>query len=435
MTVIFAKKETTMQRPIQDRLSATAFVRAALLSLITLAFVSSGVQAQTFQVLHNFTGVLDGANPQGGLAIDRGGNLYGTTSAGAYHGSGCSSFYGTPGCGTVFELARRGSGWNLNPLYAFRGGNDYGNPGYSVIFGQDGALYGLTSNGPGCSTESVCGTAFRLTPPAVSCPTVPCSWHETVLHVFAGSPDGSLPGSPLITDTAGNLYGVTFFGGNDNVGTAYKLSRAGGSWIENVIYSFSSNQGLGTGFPSGQLALDPAGNLYGTANCNIVLGCFYGAVWQLDQSQGGWNLNSLFQFNGLNGYQPVDVIRDSAGNLYGSTFGGAGNDSGTVYELSPVNGGWNYSLVHDFGSGDLASNLVMDSAGNIYGTDFEYGYGYLFKLTRAGGNWSFTTLHTFNPSDGEFPAGNLVLDGNGNIYGTTEQGGSYGFGTIWEVTP
>ena len=155
----------------------------------------------------------------------------------------------------------------------------------------------------------------------------------------------------------------------------------------------------------------------------------------LQPSQSGWSLSALYQFNGNNGYQPVGVISDASGNLYGPTFGAAGNDSGTIYELSPSNGGWNYSLVHDFGFSDLANGLVMDSAGNLYGADYEYGYGYVFKLTRSGSGWTFTTLHTFSVTDGEFPQGQIVIDSNGNLYGTTIKGGTYGYGVLWEITP
>lgn len=183
------------------------------------------------------------------------------------------------------------------------------------------------------------------------------------------------------------------------------------------------------------MVLDQAGNLYGTVDCNQNMGCFYGEVWQLQPSQSGWSLNPLYQFNGNNGYQPVGLIRDASGNLYGPTFGAFGNESGTIYELTPNGDSWAYTLVHDFGFSDLANGLVMDSAGNIYGADFEYGYGYIFKLTPTAGGWMFTTLHTFSGPDGEFPQGQIVIDSNGNLYGTTIKGGTYGLGVVWEITP
>ena len=414
--------------------STTAVLAISIVFALATATTQSA-QAQTFQVLHNFTGGQDGADPLDGLTIDRYGNLYGTASAGGHQAYGCSNSYGDTGCGGVFELARSGTGWILRPLYDFQGGNDSGNPGYGVVLGPDGALYGVAAGS--CSNYYICGYVFRLRPPATSCASFKCSWQETVLHQFTGMPDGSLPASRLIFDSTGNMYGVTFFGGLYNWGAAYELSPGGGGWTESVMYSFNSVQGLGVAFPGGQLAIDPSGNLYGAADCNTTLGCFYGAVWQLQPSQGSWTLNSLFQFNGYNGYQPVGVLRDASGNLYGTTFGDGGNESAAVYELSPYNGGWNYSQLYNYGGfgEDSTSSLAMDSAGNLYGADSIVGYGYIFKLTRSGSGWTFSRLHSFSGPDGSGATGNLVFDSNGNLYGTTVKGGSYGYGVIWEITP
>jgi uncharacterized repeat protein (TIGR03803 family) len=155
----------------------------------------------------------------------------------------------------------------------------------------------------------------------------------------------------------------------------------------------------------------------------------------LQPTQSGWNLNNLYQFQGTDGYQPVGVIRDSAGNLFGTSFGAGGTFPGAVYELSPSAGGWSYNMLHEFSLGDVANELVMDSAGNLYGADYEYGYGYIFKMTPTDSGWTFTTLHTFDVTDGEFPQGQIVIDRNGNLYGTTIRGGSYGLGTVWRIAP
>jgi len=103
--------------------------------------------------------------------------------------------------------------------------------------------------------------------------------------------------------------------------------------------------------------------------------------------------------------------------------------------LSPSGGSWNYTQLYAYPIGDLADGLVMDSAGNLYGGDYEYGYGYIFKLSNSGNEWTFTTLHTFSQSDGEFPQGPIVIDRNGNLYGTTIKGGVYGYGVVWKITP
>jgi uncharacterized repeat protein (TIGR03803 family) len=427
--------------PLSEQHRGSAFARlAGMAGLLVLLMTAIPTQAQTFQVLHNFIGGRDGANPLDGLTIDRAGNLYGTASAGGNQAYGCQNSYGTQGCGAVFELARSGAGWILRPLYDFQGGYNSGNPGYGVVIGPDGALYGLTNGAGGCNDYYVCGNVFRLAPPPTSCTSFICDWQETVLHQFTGQPDGSLPSSRVIFDSTGNMYGVTFFGGLYNGGVVYELSRNGTGWTENVIYSFNINGTNGEGFPGGQLAIDPAGDLYGAAECSQMMGCFYGEVWQLQPSQQGWNESVLFQFNGNNGYAPDSgVIRDSSGNLFGTNSGntGGGNGSANVYELSPSDGGWNYTQLYnydDFGE-DNTSALVMDSAGNLYGADSITGYGYIFKLTHSQNGWTFSRLHSFSGPDGAGASGQIVIDSAGNLYGTTSGGGAYGYGVIWEITP
>ncbi len=415
----------------------------AALALAALMMVAATrAQAQSFQVLYHFTGGRDGANPWDGLTIDRNGNLYGTASAGGNQGSGCQNDLETKGCGAAFELAHSKSGWSLVQLYDFKGGSD-ANPMLGMTIGPDGALYGSTFGAAqSCGNGYECGEVFRLAPPApmTACGNGICKWHETVLHTFTDQPDASSPTSRVLFDSAGNIYGTTFFGGTYGDGAAYELSPRNGSWSESVIYSFYENgQFFGVAFPSGYLAIDQADNLYGAAYCNDTQGqgCFYGSVFQLQPSQSGWSLlPPLYQFNGFNGYAPISVMRDLSGNLFGVTTGAVGNDSGTIYEISPSNGDWTYSLVYDFGFETYASGLVMDSAGNLYGVNYSlFDDGYVFKLTPSGSGWSFTTLHTFDGSDGARPNGQLVLDSTGNLYGTTESGGRHGYGVIWEITP
>ncbi len=416
-----------MFRSDKQQFRATNFrvVRAALLAGFMLAAYAS--QAQSFQVLHNFTGGRDGANPTDGLTIDQHGNLYGTASSGGNQVSGCSNSLGTYGCGSVFELARSGSGWILKPLYDFQGGTD-ADPALGVTFGPDGALYGLTAGTSGsCSNEYGCGGVYRLAPPPTICPSFTCNWQETVLHLFSGQPDGSSPTSRLLFDSTGNLYGTTFFGGSYNDGAAYELSPGNGGWTESVIYSFNEgNLGKGVALPAGYLAIDQTNNLYGASYCNDTIGCFYGAVFELQHSQSGWSVTPLYQFDGYNGYAPISVYRDPSGNLYGVNTGDGSNESGNIYEVSPSNGAWTFNMLYDFGGfgEDNASGLVVDSAGNVYGVNSSlFNAGYVFKLTPSGSGWTFTTLHTFGGADGSGPYGQLVLDSSGNLYGTTESGG------------
>jgi len=252
-----------------------------------------------------------------------------------------------------------------------------------------------------------------------------------VLYQFTGQP---YPASRLIFDPSGNMYGVTFFGGLYNEGVAYELSPQNGGWTENDIYTFNPNLGLGVSLPNGPLVLDQAGNVYGTAYCNEIDGC-YGSVWQLQPSQSGWSFNSIFEFNGSDGYELTGLASDASGNLYGFTDGQTGNSSSTAYELSPSNGSWTYNLVYDLGFENNFSVPSMDSAGNLYGSNIISGYGTLFKLTRSGNTWTYSVLHQFSNGDGAFPTGYVVSDKNGNLYGTTVKGGAYGYGVIWEITP
>ena len=123
--------------PLSKQQRSSAFARlAGMAGLLILLMAAIPAQAQTFQVLHNFTGGRDGANPLDGLTIGRAGNLYGTSSAGGDQVYGCDNSYGTTGCGAVFELARAGTGWILRPLYDFQGGNDFGNP--SLVWSSGG---------------------------------------------------------------------------------------------------------------------------------------------------------------------------------------------------------------------------------------------------------------------------------------------------------
>src|SRR5271165_1116545 len=183
---------------------ATAALAIAIVLALTVV-VAQSAQAQTYQVIHNFSGGQDGERPLSTLTIDQAGNLYG--SAG----------------NTVFKMANRGSGWVLNPLYIFNGGFGGTDP-LDVVFGPDGSLYGAAGGGgdPYCN----CGLVFNLKPPASRPASLYSPWKATVLYTFKGSPyDGAYPyGDALIFDSAGNLYGTTYAGGSDRLGVAYELT-------------------------------------------------------------------------------------------------------------------------------------------------------------------------------------------------------------------
>lgn len=187
----------------------------SLAVLATLLAVVPTVQAQTLQVLHNFTGGSEETSPWGGLTIDRSGHLYGTTIGPL----GC-----TAGCGTVYRFSREGSGWILSTLYAFRGGQDGTIPYAPVTVAADGSLYGTTIAGgllDGCIGNG-CGTVFHLQPPASFCHSVSCPWNETVVHRFQNCSTLYSPQDGVALDQAGNVFGAPTYGGipcqDDNFG-------------------------------------------------------------------------------------------------------------------------------------------------------------------------------------------------------------------------
>jgi hypothetical protein len=420
----------------------------AVLALALMIVSTSG--AQTFTVLHTFTGSHgDGAHPFDGVVVDQHGNLYGAAYGGGISGNGC---YG--GCGTVFKLARQGSGRLYSTLYQFQGPPD-GNYPAGVVIGPNGALYGATYGGGIVNQGSCvlqvngCGTVFRIRPPATFCSAALCTWNESVLYSFTGL--GGDAGGPyngdLLFDSSGNIYGTTEQGGAYGAGAAYKLTPSQGGWSESVIYSFDAEGQQGWAVPQTGLIMDAAGNLYGTT----VLDNNYadGVTYQLQPSQSGYIGNVLRAFHVDNvGYGPQGLIFDPSGNIIGATAGGGPYGNGIVYKLV-VSDGWSLQNIYSFGrdQGNVLNRLTMDAAGNLYGTGqaCSNGNGCVFMLTPYNGTYVYTDLYDFKGgSDGQYPYGPVAIDASGNLYGTTESGGdqsrcigefTYGCGVVWEITP
>lgn len=327
----------------------------------------------TEKLLHNFGEGQDGSAPYGAMIFDTAGNLYGTTTGGGSHGGG-----------TVFELSPNGSGgWTETILLNIGNGADGSAPYCSLVFDRSGNLYGTTSAGG----VDYGGTVFELSPNGRG------GWTEAVLHSFGAGTDGAYPPAGLIFDGAGNLYGTTYAGGTSNVGTVFELSpNGGGSWTETVLYGFNNNGSDGN-YPYAGLVFDSAGNLYGTTydggNSN------FGTIYKLSPNGGGgWTETVLhsFDFSTTDGAYPSDsVIFDSAGNFYGTTENGGANYYGTAFEFSPAGGGnWTEALLHSFGGAMDGSvpygGLIMDRAGNLYGTTVQGGsgapaFGTVFEIT------------------------------------------------------
>jgi len=340
---------------------------------------------------------------------------------------GAGYLYGEAGgvvSGVVFELEPRSTGyWKETTFYAF--GKGGGGPTGGLVLSESGAFYGVTAEGFFGSG----GTVFGLPPFSVN----------PAIYSFAS--DG--PQAELVLDQAGNLYGTTEAGGPHDVGTVFELTHTSGGWNYEVLHDFGTTETDGY-YPFGRLIIDAGGNLYGTTYEGGIYGV--GTVFELTNAGSGWTESVLYNFTGGdNGFGPLaGVIFDPKGNLYGTTpFGGA-DDVGTVFQLIPSHGYWNYHVLYSFTGGDdggfpYYGSLAMDDAGNLYGTT-KYGgrlqYGTVFQLVQEHGKWKETVVHSFNGGhDGMNPLYGVVLDQAGNLYGTTPAGGADGWGVVFECIP
>jgi uncharacterized repeat protein (TIGR03803 family) len=298
-----------------------------------------------------------------------------------------------------------------------------------VVVGREGNLYGTTAAGGGgsCSVFGAgCGIVFELTP---------SNGHFKTLWQFTGGTDGAAPYAGLIIGPGGVLYGSTVAGGGGSCafgslpgcGMVFRLSPPvspphsiqGDHWIEDVLYRFRGSDGFS---PLGDLVMDHSGSIYGSAFQGGSSG--FGVVFKLTPSNGMWDESVLHNFDGSSdGSGPNGIILDASGNIFGTTqcCGSAGG--GTVYELL-AGSGWTenilYSFILDGGLGNNPySGVTFDSTGNLYSTtwDGQGGRGgTAFEL--SSGNRSFHLLYSFSGSAGP-RLSDLVFDPAGNLYGTT----------------
>jgi uncharacterized repeat protein (TIGR03803 family) len=337
---------------------------------------------------------------------------------------------------SVVVLMLAGSALSLGQketvLYRFKGGSDGINPQGSLIADQAGNLYGTTYQGG----ASDLGTIYQLKPP---------HWAETVLYSFKASNDGYAPVGSLVFDQAGNLYGVTVWGGSENAGTIFELTPQGGNWTETVIYNFPSGAG-----PQPGLLFDSAGNLYGVTNSGGENNL--GAIFQMTPSRGSWTQTVIYSFvGGKHGYAPMwGPIMDKEGKLFGLMDVVDGFHA-AIYELRPpANHGdsWTERVLFNFESYAFPyGQLLLDHKGNLDGVTGlgGAGFGTVFQLTRGPrGSWTGATLYTFTgTNDGWAPEATLITDHAGNLYGTTELGGSggmcqgsdYSCGVVFRLAP
>ncbi len=408
-------------RSAMYRARATAVVMAVL---VVLTVSTNIAHAQSYQVLYNFLGFSDGAQPYSGVTI-RGTVLYGTTHSG---NEGAN-------WGDIYQLRPHGGAWIFTELHLFDGTLES-----RPIFGPDGSLYGTSPNN---IDNMVHGYIYKLAPRLNSfCLAVRCDWNLSFPYTFGGGADGSVPRfGELVFDQAGNIYGTTSTGGNNNNGVVFELSPSQGGWTEQPIYQFTGSPDGST--PFNGVIFDSAGNLYGTTMLGGQYG--FGTVFELSPSGGGWTERVLYSFqNGNDGSFPIaGLVFDQAGNLYGAASNGGSGGAGTVYQLTPSGGGnWTFNLVQSFSGASNCgpwASLTFDTAGSLYGTTYCSGansFGNVFKLTPSGGGWTYSSIYDFTGgNDGKKPISNVSFDAAGNMYGTASGGGTGASGVVWQIAP
>jgi hypothetical protein len=356
-------------------LYGTAYTGAAGFGVVySLAKPRGG--AWTEKALYTFTGDADGAGPTGRLIMDASGALYGVTAGGAAYASG-----------TVFMLtppAQGKSAWTETTLYTFTHGDDGGVPMGGLIADAAGNLYGTTTR----YGQSGYGTVFKLSPPAQG----QTAWTYTVLHSFTGGTDGGSPAASLIMDSRGDLFGTAPRGGKTLVsGVVFELINThGGGYHEETLHSFSGPDGM---YPTSPLIADTAGNLYGTAPFGGTYG--QGVAFEVSppaQKGGAWTETAIWNFSTASGvmYPFGGLVADANGTLFGASFGYANSTylqtPSAIYALSPpaqAGQDWTQTVVTSVASRlgfDLYWPLLAMSNGTLIATAQQVG-----KNTDTGG--------------------------------------------------
>lgn len=356
-------------------------------------------------VLHSFGSGSDGSGPKAGL-IELNGLLYGTTQLG-----------GSLAAGTVFQIdPSRGA---ESVLHSFGNGADDGAFPNAGLLNVKGTLYG-TSAGGGSGGN---GAAFAIDPRTGTI---------KLLHSFlVGGSDGYAPWANLI-EFKKKLYGTTVDGGAYGLGTVFEIDPNTGE--ETVLHSFGSSKDDGIQPQAALTVLK--GVLYGTAPGGGAMG--FGAVFKVDPSSGDESIVYSFSDTGGDGYGPEAALLKLKANLYGTAAFGGANRAGAAFALSPAHG--KEKVLHSFGNGAADGQLpvaqLLNVNGTLYGTTQLGGSsnsGTVFQMTPAG---SESVVYSFQSSggDGTMPVAGLIGI-KGKLYGTTNAGGTYGKGTVFEITP
>jgi uncharacterized repeat protein (TIGR03803 family) len=344
---------------------------------------------------------IGGTDPHSTVARDGAGDLFATAEYG-----------GANAMGTVFEIPKGSSA--LTTLASFNGING-AHPVAGVTLDTFENLFGTTEAGG----SSGYGTVFEI---AHGSNTI------TTLTSFNGT-NGKTPYAGVTLDASGNLFGTTNAGGASGDGTLFEIAR-GSSQITTLV-SFSGANGA---FPQGGLTLDYAGNLFGTTGNG---GTFNdGIVFEV--ATGSASITTVAAFDGTSAKYPTGTLAlDSSGNVYGVTAeqgAAAGSIPGTLFEIAAGSAAITTSAAFN-GTAVTPIGLALDASGNLFGTTAGGGAmkaGMVFEI--AAGSAMVTTLLAFSGSNGASPDAGVTLDGSGNLYGTTHGGGPGGYGTVFELT-
>ena len=404
-----------------------------LLTMIAVLglMLAGRVSAQTFTILHSFTGGKDGTSPPGGLILS-GNTLYGTASAG-----------GSAGNGSVFAVNTDGIGFtNLHSFTANSGSiatnRHGGSPQAGLILSGDGlagpqaglilsgnTLYGTAHKGG----SSGMGMAFAIKTDGTC---------FTNLHSFTLS-DGAEPQARLIS-SGNTLYGTAHIGGRWGKGTVFAGNTDGTGFTN--LHSFTG--GKDGAIPQAGLIL--SGNiLYGTASYGGERSGA-GTVFALNTS--GTGFKTLHSFDGRGGAWPETGLILSGNVLYGTAFyggvsGGDSND-GIIFKLNTDGSGFtnlysfttfNHASPYTNSDGARPRAELILSGSTLYGTTTRggsSGSGTVFALKTDG--TGFINLYSFaGGKDGASPQGGLILSGD-TLYGTTQLGDSKGYGTVFSLS-
>jgi uncharacterized repeat protein (TIGR03803 family) len=411
-----------------------------------------------FEVLKHFLGTNDGAAPYAGLVFGTNGWLFGTTHRGGDLGRGTLftidpagagyvvlnsfggplsdqgnpygltlvhdllfgvTFYGGSGSGTVFCLNQDGSDFRTLKAFERERGDAIG-PSTPLYHASDGFLYGTAGGG-----DASGGTIFRLKPDG--------SGYAIVRSFNASGYDGSYPRGYPIRGLDGLLYGTTWSGGSNNLGTVFKMHPDGSGY--EILKSFTAADGY---WPYARLLQTADGVLFGALFQGGSGG--HGAIFKVNTNGTGFAIVKAFSGTATDGYSPYGGLMQARdGMVYGTTvYGGEGG--GVIFRMDRTGAGFTViKKLNDQNRIDDAycfAALIQGLDGALYGTTAQGGShfkGTVFKIDVNGSNHTVLRSFTGTNGDGAILHGELLQLSNGVLYGVTELGGISNCGTIFKV--